>query len=273
MKRILGLVLIICLAGCEGPMGPAGETGEEGEKGDVGARGYGGLQGPPGEKGPPGQDGMGDLTYVARFNSEDEISTWWKSDNGAWRIEEGRLILSGTGGGLVMSVMPTPNFTSDIDISVDMEWLGGEAAVGPYGIFFRYSDGKGAYGFGISEGYIISEWPEDFAVPFSLIGWTGSSVINKGGKNTLRVITSGSLFEFYINGVMVNSITDNTLTDGIIGLYVQDIQEVAFDNLVVKVIERAEQPLLKPLSQNRSGTMTTSFPAISGNLAPFIGVK
>ena len=267
MKSKLGLLLIICLAGCEAPMGPAGES-IQGEKGDQGERGLAGLQGLAGENGE-----AGDLRYVARFNSEDEISTWRKSDDlGTWRIEEGRLILSGTGVGRVMSVQPTTYFTSDLDISVDTEWLGGEDR-SSYGILFRFSE-KGAYGFGIAataESYIVKEWDEDFDTdPENLIDGTFSTVINKEGKNTLRVVTSGSFFEFYINGTMVNSVTDETLTEGLIRLYVGNIQEVAFDNL--EVIEMNEQPLLKPLSQNRSGT-TSSFPAISGDASPFIGSK
>ena len=41
MKRILGLLLIVCFAGCEGPTGPAGPAGEtiQGEKGDTGDQG------------------------------------------------------------------------------------------------------------------------------------------------------------------------------------------------------------------------------------------
>ena len=249
MKPILGFLLIICLVGCEGPMGPAGEqgdTGATGEKGDQGDRGFKGYQG---DQGPPGQGGTSDLTYVARFNNEDEISTWWKSDNGTWRIEEGRLILSGTGVGRQMGVLPTTNFTSDLDISVDTEWLGGIDNFS-YGILFRNSQLKGMYGFGIaaSGSYISSEWDEN-GTPENLIDWTDSSVINKEGKNTLRVVTSGSLFEFYINGTMVNSITDETLTEGKIALSVNNIQEVAFDNLVVKVIGMDGEPLLKPLSE------------------------
>ena len=48
---------------------------------------------------------------------------------------------------------------------------------------------------------------------------------------------------------MVNSITDETLTEGQIRLYVENIQEVAFDDLAVKGIETNEQPLLKPLGE------------------------
>ena len=50
MKRILGLLLIICLAGCEGPMGPQREQGEKGDRGNTGLIGSPGRQG---EQGPP----------------------------------------------------------------------------------------------------------------------------------------------------------------------------------------------------------------------------
>ena len=271
MKSLLGLLLVVCMVGCEGKegligpqgeqgeMGPTGQQGPQGEQGETGATGVTGPQGEQGEQGetgatgPQGEQGeKGDTgpTYVARFNNEDEISTWWnwwKSDLGSWRIEDERLILSGTGIGKMMSVEPITNFTSDLDISVDTEWLGGIDDYA-YGILFRNSS-KGSYGFGISANgwYVVDEWGEDLDTgPEGLIDWTTSSVINKEGKNTLRVITRGSLFEFYINGVMVNSITDDTLTEGRIRLYVGNLQEVAFDNLVVKVTEDG-QPLLKPL--------------------------
>ena len=246
MKRIIGLLLFISLAGCEGPMGPAGQSiqGEQGEKGDIGDTGRQGRTGPQGEQAPPS-----DLTYVARFNSEDEISTWRKSDLGSWRIEDGRLILSGTGDGMMMMVGPNTYLTSDLDISVDTEWLGGEDGYA-YGILFRVSS-KGVYGFGIAAAgaYYVGELDEDMEAWEALSDWTFPSVINKEGKNTLRVITSGSRFEFYINGVMVNSITDDTLTEGYINLYLSNLQEVAFDNLDIKVIETNEQPLLKALSK------------------------
>ena len=102
------------------------------------------------------------MTYVARFNNDDEISTWGKWDTGSWRIEDGRLILSGTGVGKLMGVLPTTNFTSDLDISFDTEWLGGVGGYS-YGILFRKSS-KGQYGFGTAatEGYNVYEWDEDW---------------------------------------------------------------------------------------------------------------
>ena len=158
--------MLISLAGCEGRVGPAGES-IQGEKGDIGDTGRQGRTGPQGEQAPPS-----DLTYVARFNSEDEISTWWKSDKGSWRIEDGRLILSGTGDVKLMAVEPNTYFTSDLDISVDTEWLGGVDNES-YGILFRHSS-KGAYGFGINANgtYHVSEWDESSGTPETLIDWT-----------------------------------------------------------------------------------------------------
>ena len=39
MNRMIGLLLIICLVGCEGPMGPQGEQGETGTTGPQGIQG------------------------------------------------------------------------------------------------------------------------------------------------------------------------------------------------------------------------------------------
>ena len=273
MKPILGFLLIICLVGCEGPMGPAGESiqGEKGEKGDQGERGFKGYQGEglkgekgeKGEKGDTGESGTGgtgeeippsdlNITYVARFNKKDEISTWMKSDSGSWRIDEGRLILSGTGtaeDGDFMFVSPYTNFPSDLDISVDTEWLGGVDDAS-YGIMYIWGGdtSEGIYSFGIAAdgGYVLyPDWPDGNG---NLINWTASSSINKEGKNTLRVVTSESFMEFYINGTMVKSVMDGPNRLGFLWLYVMDLQEVAFDNLVVKVIDIG-QPLMKPLSE------------------------
>ena len=97
-----------------------------------------------------------------------------------------------------------------------------------------------AYGLGISAngGYRLSEWPG----PTSVIDWIASPLINQKGKNTLRVITSGNLFQLYINGSKVNETTDSSLTEGWIQLYVTGLQEVEFDNFTVVT----SLPLTKP---------------------------
>ena len=57
LKRILGLLLLICIAGCEGPRGPVGPQGEQGEVGPQGEQGPQGSPGPSGEGGPRGPQG------------------------------------------------------------------------------------------------------------------------------------------------------------------------------------------------------------------------
>jgi len=144
-------------------------------------------------------------------------------------------------------IRTSTRFTSDLDISVDTEWIQGTEGF-EYGILFLNST-QGQYGFGITAtgGYIFNEWelPEQGNIRDlqTLIDWTFTNDINRRGKNTLRVVTRGSLFEVYINGNKVNSVTDGTLTEGTIGLYVAGLQEVAFDNLTVREI--GGQPLLK----------------------------
>ena len=49
-------------------------------------------------------------------------------------------------------------------------------------------------------------------------GWTNSSAIKSDDWNQLKVIASGSQFEFYINDVQVEQITDTTLTSGTLGI-------------------------------------------------------
>jgi C1A family cysteine protease len=52
----------------------------------------------------------------------------------------------------------------------------------------------------------------------ALKSWTTSSAIVKNGWNTLKVVASGTSLKFYINGTLVWSGTDSTLTTGTVGL-------------------------------------------------------
>jgi hypothetical protein len=53
--------------------------------------------------------------------------------------------------------------------------------------------------------------------PITLKGWTNSAAVVIGGWNTLKVIANGSSLKYYINGALVWSGTDSTLTDGQVG--------------------------------------------------------
>jgi subtilisin family serine protease len=75
-----------------------------------------------------------------------------------------------------------------------------------------------AYGFGIDEGayYIYKQVSGVFT---TLVSWTDSPYLNMPPLwNTLMVVADGPHLSFYINGHLVNSLTDSSLTSGRIGL-------------------------------------------------------
>lgn len=51
-----------------------------------------------------------------------------------------------------------------------------------------------------------------------LTGWNYSSAINPFGWNTLKVVGSGSSFKYYINGTLVWTGTDASLSTGQVGV-------------------------------------------------------
>jgi len=63
-----------------------------------------------------------------------------------------------------------------------------------------------------------------------------SPLINKTGENTLTVIAEGNILYFYINGICVAGVKDNTISAGYIGVYAVDQKnktDVAFDSAEV----------------------------------------
>ncbi len=70
----------------------------------------------------------------------------------------------------------------------------------------------------------------------NLIDWTYSSVVNADldATNRLRVVAVGPLFELYLNGQLIDRVTDTTYTDGAMGFGVSTFDEgdtvMEFDN-------------------------------------------
>jgi hypothetical protein len=93
------------------------------------------------------------------------------------------------------------------------------------------------YGFLIYTGstpkYEIVRFVAGEATP--LVKWESSSVIRGGtNSNQLEVRTEGSQLSLYINGQFVKSITDTAgMTEGFVGLYTSETNEVAFDDMEI----------------------------------------
>ncbi len=96
-----------------------------------------------------------------------------------------------------------------------------------YGLLFRWTqdaDGSNAVGYQFNVttagGYELAkqvggQWVDPSPVPL-----TPSTYINTGNqRNVLGVIARGSTIMLYINGVLVNTVTDSTASQGTVGIY------------------------------------------------------
>jgi subtilisin family serine protease len=75
------------------------------------------------------------------------------------------------------------------------------------------------YMFGYVNAGYFSIWKVDSAGnEVALYSWAESPAIIPYGWNTLKVYGSGSTFKFYINGTLVGTVIDSTLTQGYVGV-------------------------------------------------------
>lgn len=72
--------------------------------------------------------------------------------------------------------------------------------------------------------------------PTPIVKWERSNVIRGGtSSNQIEVRTQGSQLSLYINGQFINSISDTAgMTQGFVGLYTTETNEVAFDDMEIR---------------------------------------
>ncbi|HEY0375685.1 MAG TPA: hypothetical protein VGC87_01865 [Pyrinomonadaceae bacterium] len=72
-------------------------------------------------------------------------------------------------------------------------------------------------------------------VPTDIVAWEESPVIRTGANpNQLEVRADGAQMSFYVNGQLLKSVTDTAnVTDGYVGLYTSQTDEVAFDDMEI----------------------------------------
>ena len=119
-----------------------------------------------------------------------------------------------------------------------------------YGIVFRVSgdtDTRSYYTFAVTtdgkyyvQKKVNGEWADTDPVKM-----TASSYVKKGiARNTLAVLAQGSQISLYINGSPVKTITDDSNTEGQVGIFVgtsdNDSAEVTFSRLTVLTAEKAK---------------------------------
>jgi hypothetical protein len=228
MRRLRVMLICLAITACESPEGPMGPSGQAGANGAQGPQGMPGLQGPAGA--------ASTSLFVARFDDESDVFAWGKTRD-SWEITDGRLLVSGSGSeDQGTHLAPSTSFDGDIEISVDTEWLEGTTDWS-YGLSIR-AGAEGRYQFGISAtgGYIVGILGGTIAKE-ALVDWTISENINVRGRNNLRVTAYGDQFRFYVNDQLMAEFSDSRLASGRVSVFVEKLQEVAFDNLTVRKIE------------------------------------
>ena len=129
---------------------------------------------------------------------------------------------------------------TNIDISVQIKQTSGpDDADG--GLIFRCLDSKNYYIFAISEGlqeYSLRAIKADEWI--HVTDWKSSTYIYKTLPNTIRVVASGNVISMFINGTLVDTVTDSSVTaGGDVGLgadyfNANDHGSFEFDNFIVK---------------------------------------
>ena len=126
-----------------------------------------------------------------------------------------------------------------------------------YGLLFRSSKTGSAfnyYMFGITTDgkYYLDKKVADKWIDPSPVDYTPSQFINQGkSKNTLGVIVQANQISLFINRVLVNKVTDDSLTGkGEVGVMVEmsdkDIATVAFSRLTVYAPDKAQAEWCPP---------------------------
>lgn len=110
---------------------------------------------------------------------------------------------------------------------VRVQWLQGRNPEGYiasyYGVVFRSPDEDNGYAFLVSTNGHYMVWKFQEGEDFVLIPWTSSDLIRCGREigdfvNRLGIVAHGADFEFYINGTLVNTVTDDSFGSGYLGV-------------------------------------------------------
>ena len=120
----------------------------------------------------------------------------------------------------------------NFDASMDLKILSGPVD-SSIGLTFKSND-NGQYGFVISPG----SGDSDKSDVTEITDWTDSSAILPDVTNHIRIVCLNGVFSFYINGTLVNTVTDVKQTSGEIGLLAElytlnDHGIFQFDHLVI----------------------------------------
>jgi hypothetical protein len=179
-------------------------------------------------------------TLVYEDDFDDPGSGWTveSTEHSDWYYESGEyhgLVKSGN----FSSWWPSPSseILTDFILETDGKLVSGQPSYGSYGLCFRYQDKDNFYLFlvGGNGYYLIGTRTNGQWVRLADMKKSDSIA---GGNNTnhLKVICKGSKIAVYANGHLLTTITDESFSDGRVGVIIDTAKpnaHVAFDNFKV----------------------------------------
>ena len=177
----------------------------------------------------PGTTSGGSNTVYEEFDNGMPSMLVTDTPAASWTVANDLLNLNTTGAGVWRSAYYNSEFT-DFVYEVEMQRTVG-STTGSMGIYVRGNGfmnpiaGNGGYAnvFTITQGG--SYWYATMLNGDLMGDWTGwltSTAINTGGPNVISAVASGSTIQFMVNGILVHTVTNTTLTGGYCGIFAHE---------------------------------------------------
>jgi len=203
---------------------------------------------------PPSKESV--PTPVAAVLFEDDFQSLQVSEDKGWVFELGENVETTWSAGKMTIAIKKKNWLGlnwpdgDYDdFGVEIEAQPATSAYTEYGIVFRASgssDARSYYIFGVTNKgqYYLQKKLEGAWVDTDPVSATSSQTIKPGQtKNVLRVLARGDQISIYINGSLVNTVTDDAISSGSVGIFAgtgdNDSAETAFSRVTVINAEQA----------------------------------
>ncbi len=187
---------------------------------------------------------------------EDDFQSQQASEDKGWAFEPGESVDTAWSAGKMTVAIKKQNWLGlnwpdgDYDdFGVEIEAQPTTSAYTEYGIVFRVtgpSDARSYYIFGVTTNgkYYLQKKLEGAWADTDPVSATSSKAIKPGQtKNVLRVLARGDQISLYINNSLVNTVTDDAISSGSVGIFAgtgdNDSAETAFSRVTVLDAEQA----------------------------------
>ncbi len=168
----------------------------------------------------------------------DPTSGWTEEsdENGAWGYRDGVFFITITAANWLKWDYTDQTY-DDFTLQVDAQQTMG-ADDNEYGVLFRYVDADNFYSFDVAGDGSFAVFKNENDEWITLVDWQESAYINPIGQlNRLKVICQGDQIAVYANDQELASLTDDSFSQGDIGLFAGTFDEppieAIFDNLRV----------------------------------------